>query len=75
MLLLTHALVASGRPHAVVTDVVVVAVDEDVVGCAASDAPGAVLAVGAPRTLARPHSAQPEVEPVLGRILPLAGTL
>lgn len=71
--ILTHALVASGRPLAVVTGVSVAADDQDVARVAASDASRAVLAVDAAHTLASAQSTRPEVDPVLRRIHPHAG--
>lgn len=73
LLILTHALVSSGRPLAVVTDVSLVAQDQDVARVAASDASRAVLAEDAAHTLASSQGARPEVDPVLRRIHPHAG--
>lgn len=71
--ILTHALVASGRPLAVVTGVSVAADDQDVARVAASDASRAVLAEDAAHTLASAQGTRPEVDPVLWRIYPHAG--
>lgn len=71
--ILTHALVASGRPLAVVTGVSVAADDQDVARVAASDASRAVLAEDAAHTLASAQGTRPEVDPVLWRIHPHAG--
>lgn len=65
---------APRRPHTVVADIVLVAPSQDIVRVTAGDAPGTVLAVGAPSTETYPHGARPEVEPVLRGVLPLAGT-
>lgn len=64
---------AAGRPLAVETGVAVVALRQDKVSLAACEAHGAVLTVGSPVAATDARRAGTEVDPVLRRLVPLAG--